>query len=224
VYDFIIYALTHFEGDPGKSHFMLSNMSTYEATTRPELEAGNCYRQPNGICNGIAPCTGLKNTGTDFIRIHSCECCTCWYEQFGLFSLSDRLNVSNGKFSVAKIDQVEQTAFNMMYKMRFEVRMQSLSDEAFRFWKAVRDQREAVTNIFQPATGRIPGNIVQVSGTSSPASGIFYASSLTAKSIYVNRGDEDATTIPVLQPKYGQYPCYKLAPNASVTPPDYWPE
>ncbi len=233
VYDYEIYANSSTKVDVSKTYFVWSNKMTYKALTKPEQEVAlnpPCYPSPDKptLCNFVAICTGLKNIGTNYDiiyeRVGPCECCTCWYDEYSAdIVLSDKYGSVGGRFREIPVDRVTQTGWNMMYKMRIEVSMQSLSPQAYRFWKAVRDQRSAITNIFQPITGKIPGNIIQTKGADSPAEGIFYATSLAQKVFYILRGDTPVQYIPTTDYKgAGWFPCPRLAPNATTTMPSFW--
>jgi hypothetical protein len=232
-YTFDIYANSSAEKISEDTHLMWWNKTTFKSTTHPEAEPNNCYRIPSlGRCNFVDPCTGLMNIGDDFrpqlVRVKPCECCTCWYDAFNSrVILNDKLGSTNGSFENLRIDRVPLDGYMMMYKMRIEASVVSLSSQAYRFWKAVRDQETAVSNIFQPITGKIPGNFTQIAGDTNgePAEGIFYATSWSGKHFYIDRNDVDPSIIPSTTFKNaGLFSCFKLFPNSSNTPPSYWVE
>jgi len=233
IYEYEIYANSKTNADLSKTFFMWSNKVTYKSTTKPELEYlvnPPCYRQLASpyYCNLVSPCTGLKNVGNNFLFVPEyvgpCECCTCWYDQYNRsIVLNDVYPSIDGVLSNIPVDKIEQTGWNMMYKMRVEISMNSLSKQGYRFWKALRDQREATTNIFQPITGKIPGNIIQTKGTTVPAEGIFYGTSLSQKVFYIVRGENPVSDIPTIDAKgIGYFPCQRLAPNSTTIMPSYW--
>lgn len=234
IHEYSIKANSSTGASTPNTYFMWSNKMTYKSVTRPELELkAPCYLQEDNHvrCNFVAPCSGLRNVGTnafpDIERVGPCTCCTCWYNQFSqVITLSDKFGSSGGRFVDIPIDRIELTGWNMMFKMRIEVSMQSLSLKAYLFWKAVRDQRNAVTNIFQPVTGKIPGNIIRIKGPEDrPAIGIFYATATHQKVFYIERGDTPVPDIPTTDFKgAGWFPCERLAPNASNVMPDFWIE
>ena len=234
-YDLRVYANSVAPVDNANTYFMWENKTTYKTKTKPEDEASDpkkapCYMQPNGVCNYVHPCSGILNVGStstpDFRNVHPCECCFCWYDQYnpGIL-LSDNLSSAGGRYRDILVDRVELTGWNMMFKMRLEVSIQSLSPQAYRFWKGVRDQRSASTNIFQPITGKITGNIIQTGGPDYQVGGIFYATSVNSKVLYVKRDDVDSKLLPSIElPHAGEFPCFKLAPNATTTLPSFWIE
>lgn len=232
IYEFWIYANSSV--DPGRSdgYFIWNNKTTYKAKTDPFAEyappQGQCYMRPDGVCNFVAPCSGFWNAATggkfDPKYVGPCECCICWYDMYNKsIVINDSFTSNNGVYRDVLVDRIEMTGWMMMYKMRFEISMQSLSPRAGRFWKALNAQRNAVNNLFQPATGAIPGNFQQLKGSDAPIEGIFYSSSVTTKEIYVLRGDVNPAIIPSTTFKgAGAFPCNKLAPNATTVMPDFW--
>jgi len=231
IYEYEIYTDCTTDADLSKTFFTWTNKMTFKATTKPELELNPpCYPREDkpAVCNLVAPCSGIKNVGTNFepslVRVGPCTCCNCWYEQYSAYILlSDNYPNVDGRYREILVDRIKQTGWNMMYKMRIEVSMQSMSKQAYRFWKGVRDQRSATTNIFQPITGKIFGNIIQTKGTPVPVEGIFYGTSVSRNVFYIVRGDTPINLIPSTNYKgAGWYPCTRLAPNARTTPPSYW--
>jgi hypothetical protein len=67
-----------------------------------------------------------------------------------------------------------------MYQFHVEVKHFSLTNNAFRFWKSIRDQQNATGDIFQPVIGKIPLNFKQLSGEDSPVQGLFYAAGMVS--------------------------------------------
>jgi len=166
------------------------------------------------------------NFAPKFDRIKPCECCVCWYDRYNdQVILNDKVASSGGGFRGVRTDRVPLTGWLLMYKMRAEVFMQSLSPQAREFWKNVRDQRTAVSNIFQPVTGKIKGNIVQTAGADEPAEGLFYATSIDTKVFYIFHDDVPENIIPTTKFKRSDwFSCLKLAPNATATEPAFWTE
>jgi hypothetical protein len=235
-YEFDFYVNSSSEEDLSKIHLMWGSRATYKALTNPEdepfdpMKGGNCYKnEEEHKCNYKDPCSGLKNIGNDFhpliVRVKPCECCFCWYDEFNdNVVLNDKINSVNGVFPDMMIGRVPVTFWNMMYKMRVELSILSLSQQAYEFWKGVRDQRSAVSNIFQPVTGKIPGNIVQIAGPSDPAQGVFYATAISSASFYILQGDIPDAARPPRPKDGGQFSCLKLAPYATSKQPSFWLE
>jgi hypothetical protein len=225
-YGFDIYANS--SNDIEHNRFLWSMKATFKSETHPELyREEECFFE-NGICNFVPPCSGYKNIGTQpanpiFIKVSDCECCTCWYDIFNSHVLlSDDYYSSATNFPDLKIDRIPLDGWIFMHKLHLEVSMFGLTKQSFRFWKAIRDQQNAVGNLFQPVSGKTPGNFYQVSGAESPALGIFYAAGVSTKQIDIKRSDvPDENLIPSTE-GLGIMDCRKLFPNATTTRPSFW--
>ena len=115
-----------------------------------------------------------------------------------------------------------------MYKIHVEVRQLSLTKRSFLFFKAIRDQQSAVNSLFQPISGRIPINFNQLSGEEEPVQGLFYATAISSKSLYLTRDEvPDLSLLPSLDVAPGAQridaiSCLDLFPGASATKPAFW--
>jgi hypothetical protein len=204
--------------------------ATFKGETHPEKDDKGCYYlEEIGGCNFAPPCSGYRNVGTPTNPIleqrYPCTCCICWYQIFNdeIFLSGDFLT---GLISVrgARIKTVPITALTISSGIRFEVSQLSLSSSAYRFWKAIRDQKDAVGSLFQPITGRIPTNFVQKEGKNTAVFGFFYAAGISGISRLVKRQDmpaEFAYSIPFNVPEYA-VDCRDLLPHSSATRPSFW--
>lgn len=195
---------------------------TFQVETNPELYDTICEA---GRCPKPLLCSGYKlNKGTDSIQyVGLCACCTCWSTFFNdELVLSDNQFVVNGRFNNIKVAYVPVTPWTFMYKVHSEVSQWSLSQQAFDFWKSVKAQKNASASLFQPITGKVPANFVQLSGTPAPVEGLFYAASAVSKSIYITRNDVSPQSIIPPQNLPFKNSCLKLFPNTTLTKPSYW--
>jgi hypothetical protein len=216
-------------GNLNNYYFIWKFTGTFRAETNPELanvERFGCTYY-NGKCNWKPVCSGLLNVASpdyppNFIQAKPCECCTCWYSIFNdKLTLSDNQLSQSGRFNNILLQSVPVNGWIFMHKLHVKVSQQSLTPRAFAFWKSIKDQKEAVNSLFQPITGKIPTNFIQISGPSSPISGFFYSTSLSEKSIYITRDDLPNTNIIPPTPVW-EDSCLKLFPFATNTKPDFW--
>jgi hypothetical protein len=206
--------------DRSTFNFLWKMKGTYQVTTNPER-----FTRPCGESRCPAPlaCSGyvLGPGGLEYVA--PCECCDCWVTFFNDAPvISDNQFNTNGKYTGVRLGYVPITQWTFLYKVHVEVLQYSLSRNAFAFWRAVRIQKEAVNNIFQPVTGKIPGNMVQVSGNPGPVEGLFFAAAVSTNSVFINVNDiPDPGVIP---PQSLPYPnnCTTLFPFSTTTKPDYW--
>ena len=214
-------------GDGG-SRFMWKMTGTFQAETRPECDNLNCYLL-DGKCNFAPACSGLLNIGStafrNLVRVKPCECCRCWYKIFNnkLVLSDDQLNFS-GNYNELYLHRIPVTPWIFMHKIHVEVSQISLTSNSFRFWKAIRDQKNAIGSLFQPITGKIPVNFIQLNGTASPILGLFYATSINKKSLYILRDN-----VPRLEELCAIPPgticcrsCLEAFPNATNVKPAFW--
>lgn len=216
-------------GDLNDFYFLWKFTGTFRAETNPELANVERYgcTYYNGKCNWKPVCSGLLNVAfpdypPNFIQDKPCECCTCWYSIFNdKLTLSDNQLLQLGRFNNIVVQSVPLNGWIFMHKLHVKVSQQSLSPQAFAFWKSIKDQKEAVNSLFQPVTGKIPTNFLQVSGSTSPISGFFYSTSVSEKSIYITRDDVPNVNMIPPTPRW-EDSCLTLFPFATNTKPDFW--
>jgi len=229
---------TNSSGSSGSEiRYMWNMIATFKAITHPELydplKPNGCYPIPEyfGRCNLIPLCTGLRNTGTNaapkWASVAPCQCCTCWYKILNKAPiLSESILSAKANYAALQVDRIPLDQWIFMFKVHAEVVQSTLSLNSFRFFKSVKDQKNAVGSLFQPITGKVPNNFIQVAGTTSPVNGIFYAAGVDAKSIYITRGDvPNQNLIPEVDFNIkgnGWFSCTELFANASTTKPNFW--
>lgn len=223
-------------------HFLWKSIGTFQSDTNPEMACeGNppvdcapCTNdRPCGqcsICNFKPLCSGLRNYGkiptylnAVFVRVAPCECCTCWYNLFNPIPiLSDNQLVGDGHYSAVKANYIPLNAWIFQHKVYIGVSQMSLSRQAFTFYNSIRTQKVAISSLFQPVTGKIPGNFVEINGSKVPIFGLFFATSITRKSISITRNDvHPQSLIPSVEIPW-KNSCLTLFPNGTTTKPSYW--
>ncbi len=217
--------------------YMWKLTGIFKAITHPELydpvKPNGCYPIPEyyGRCNLIPLCTGLRNIGLNaapkWVRVGPCECCTCWYKLFNSAPLlSDDLLTSKANFTAMFIDRIPLDQWIFMFKIHTEVAQSTLTNNSFLFFKSISDQKKATGSLFQPISGKIPNNFIQLEGTTAPINGIFYAAGVSTKGIYITRDDvPNQSLIPEVDFNIrgmGWFSCTELFPEATTTKPDFW--
>ncbi len=208
-------------GQPKDFYYLWKFAGTFKYDTNPELYSVKCGE---GECPKPLPCSSyvIGQTG-ELEYVKPCECCTCWANIFNPEPIiSDNETIRNGKFVNVNAGYIPITEWTFMHKVHAEIQQLSLSPQAFAFWKAVKDQKKSTGSLFQPQSGKIPSNFIQLSGTQSPIEGLFFATSIKSKSVYITRNDI---------PKQGIIPsvgllfkntCKDLFPYSTTSKPDYW--
>jgi hypothetical protein len=212
-----------FDSDAGglnSYYFLWKFVGTYQVETNPELYTVSCGE---ARCPAPLPCSAYILGQSGLEEVKPCECCLCWVNFFNdLPVVSDNQFNQNGKFIGVKAAYVPINQWTFLFKVHAEVQQLSISRNAFNFWNAIRTQKQAVSNIFQPVTGKIPTNLVQVSGTPGPIEGIFFAASVATKSVFITPMDvPDPNVIPEQDLPYPNS-CLTLFPFSTTTMPTYW--
>ncbi len=216
------------------NHLMWKFTGTFQSDTNPELKekepCGEITCQGCNRCNFKPLCSGLRNvfpfpgiTRAVFVRIGPCECCTCWYDFFNSQPLlSDDQFAQQGKFATQMAIHIPLDAWVFQYRVHAKVAQFTLSSQSFDFWRAVKDQKTAINSLFQPVTGKIKGNFVQISGPPVGVEGLFFAAGVATKSMFIDRGDvRSGVVIPDPGVAF-EDSCLKLFPHATTQKPEYW--
>lgn len=208
-------------GDQKGYYFLWKFIGTFQAETNPELWVETCGQ---GKCPRPRPCSGyIVGTDGQLVQVSECECCTCWYDiQNDVPIVSDDQFVEGGQFKSVKAGYVPLNKWTFLHKVHAQVQQRSLSRNAFDFWRAVKAQKEATTSIFQPVSGKIKGNFTQISGQQTPMEGLFYATSITRKSVYITREDVPNQALIPPQDLPFRDNCQLLFPNSTLEKPSYW--
>ena len=211
--------------------FIWKFKGTFQAETQPENYGGNnCfYLDEITKCNFVPPCSGYRNVGTNKVpkleKKFPCTCCQCWYNLY-----NDYLIISDGQFTGkgllkgVKAQNVPLNQWTLLHKIRVDMSQFSLTNNSFRFWKAIKNQKEAIGSLFQPITGRIQSNFVQVSGNPIPIEGLFYATSISSKVQYIKQFDlppDIVYQISLEKPMFGD-DCRLLFPYSTTVKPGFW--
>jgi len=160
-------------------------------------------------------------------------CCTCWaFIQNEIPIISDGQLIEGGHFNDVLAGTVPVNGWTFMNKVFARVIQFSLSPNAFHFWKQVRDQKLAEGSLFQTISGRITNNFFKVGkkGPQNEMYGIFYATSITSRGIWIERSDVPSLNmIPKIElaPATDNYdptkrPCSDFFPGSTTVRPSYW--
>lgn len=175
---------------------------TYVVRTEPKFT--HCKPPPFGChwcpdsCSGAIALVGggvpqdgyginPETNKIEYIIGLKCTCCRCWVTApENKPRVTDTRLSSNGKFLRVEMGTVPVNYYTFWEKYRVEVQQMSLSREAFDYWHAIQSQQEGIGSLFQPVGGKIPTNIFEVNNKVR-AFGIFYASAIHRKQIYLDK-------------------------------------
>jgi hypothetical protein len=215
---FNIYLDAH--AAPNENYVRWRYNGTYKAVTHPEEHSTflqvSSYRTP-------LPCSGYIITealgGGKLLKVDECTCCTCWVNQFEeLPLLSDRQFISDNQFKNLKIAEVPINNVTFFDKFMVEVEQMSLSEQTFNFFRLVRAQKEGASNIFQPPSGEISGNVIPVNSNAAVI-GIFWAASVRTKTLFIPRSE---VPYPLTDIDFVADACNQYYHNSSTAKPKLW--
>lgn len=212
--------------------FIWKMTATFQSDTQPQNYSPDqeCfYLEEIGICNFLPPCSGYVNIGTvripRFEKKYPCTCCQCWYTIYNDYIiLSDDHFFNRGQLREIKAQTVPLNQWTLQYKIHVALMQMSLTSNSFKFWKAIREQKDAINDLFQPVTGIIPKNFNQINGTEMSIDGLFYATAISSKTQDVRQFDlplEIKYPISLEEPLFAD-DCRKLFPNSSNLKPIFW--
>jgi hypothetical protein len=207
-------------GEKSNYRYLWKTSMTYKVQTNPEDHTLDCGRTK---CQDPLDCSGyiINPNGGGLLWVKPCTCCFCWISiRSEVPVVSDDI-VERGTFSHVKAGQVPVTGLTMSYKTRVNIQQLSLSEQAYKFWKAFRAQKDGIASLFQPANGKVTGNWVQVAGTAKPIFGLFYASSVSSSAADVSISDLPSASMVPPVGMYFPYSCLDFD-NSTNIQPDLW--
>jgi hypothetical protein len=222
-------------------YFLWKFRPTFKVDTYPELELEDDPRGSTpcsyididcdgcSVCNILAKCSGLRNIGTPldpiFIRFAPCTCCTCWYSVYNDRPvLTDYDYLNQGRFENFRVGSIRLDDYILQSKIYVDVDQYCLNRPSYLFYKAIKDQKDGATSLFQPPSGSIPSEFKQIAGSPDPIIGFFYTSSISRKTIVLTKDNVPKNSYPF---KNGplrliKRTCVGVYPNATTTRPSFW--
>lgn len=204
-------------GVPNQDDFVrLRMVATYKVESFPQLRT---HRVEGGEIPDPYPCSGyIRNQSNQLVKVGECECCICWpniYDEIP--SITDEQFTTNDIFRGEYVGFVPATRQTLYEKIRVEIQEMSLTEDTYLFWKLVKAQKEGLSNIFQPPSADIKGNIKALN-SGEEVLGIFWAAGIQTKSIYIER-----TEVPYIPQPVDtlRAPC-TFFPNSTNKLPSFW--
>lgn len=195
----------------------LKMVATYQVLTFPEKRT---TRDANGtIIPDPFPCSGYVYESNWLMKVDECTCCNCWVSVYDQVPVIANEQFTNNELFVGKeVGFVEASRRTMYDKIHVEVQQLSLTPETYQFWKLVRAQKLGASNIFQPPSGKLVGNIEAIN-SDEEVIGIFWAAAVHKRSIFLDRYDLPFAPLPIDEIIA---PCNDYFTNSSNSKPDFW--
>jgi hypothetical protein len=210
----------YIDADAGTNNFVRWRYTgTFRVQTHPDLHLtfsdGYWLKTP-------LPCSGVIVTpalgGGDLTQVAPCTCCSCWVNLYEPEPhLSDQQYVVNHQFRNVPVGDVPVNSNTFTDKFMVLVEQMSLTENAYTFFNLIKAQKVGATSLFQPPSGKVIGNIKAVNAL-SPIAGIFWATSVKSKYIFIQKSDVPYTIPP---DDFIRDSCL-IYPNSSTEKPSFW--
>jgi hypothetical protein len=166
------------------------------------------------------PCSGYINAKDQLVQVDDCSCCDCWvYEYNSRARVSQNQFVSNNQFKNVGVTRIPVDNWRFYRKYYVEVEQLSVSENVFEFWKRLAGQQQGTGSVFQPNAVKIQGNMRSVSHPDVEVFGIFAASAIVRRSMFIHRSNIPRLIAP---PDTITFDCRFSFDNADNERPLFW--
>ena len=196
----------------------------YRIVTNPELKIeilpwSNLPRPIPRECSGFRTAGHPSGSGYILVQTKPCTCCECYvYQREIAPQLSDDLLIADKQFNNIKVGEVPINNITFFDKYLIEVEQMSLTQTAFDFFKLIRIQKTEASNIFQPPSGELIGNVVALNSEDRVV-GLFWATAVSKKTMFLNRSD---VPYPLTNTETITESCLTYFDDATTTKPQAW--
>ncbi len=196
----------------------------YRVVTNPELRVIKLTYSTLPLpapryCGGYRTAGHPSGSGYILVKERECTCCECFVNEYeDAPQLSDDLLIADGQFNNIKVGEVPISNITFFDKYMIEVEQMSMTQTAYEFFKLIRIQKEEASNIFQPPSGELIGNVFPVN-SEDRVIGLFWATAISKKTAFLDKDDLPYTLTPMeIIPES----CLIYFKNATTTKPQGW--
>ncbi|MHA7131750.1 DUF4249 domain-containing protein [Algoriphagus namhaensis] len=148
------------------------------------------------------------------------DCCfTCWRSENtgnqSIFIAND--DNFNGLSTTLPVAFIPDNGLRFVDTYRIDLRQLSVSQEAYRFLRLVKQQAELSGSVFDPPPARITGNMLSLDNPDEVVLGYFMAAGESKRRIYIK-----ATELDFVQPKAIIPDDCRVVEGSSISPPADW--
>lgn len=196
----------------------------YRIVTNPELKLevlpwSNLPRPIPRACSGFRTAGHPSGSGYILVQYRDCTCCECYvYQHEKAPQLSDDLLIADKQFNNIKVGEVPISNITFYDKYLIEVEQMSMTQVAFEFFKLIRIQKTEASNIFQPPSGELIGNVFPLNSEDRVV-GLFWASAVSKKTKFLTKAD---IPYPLTSTETITESCLSYFDDATTTKPDAW--
>lgn len=213
------------DAGPGLGNFVRWRYKgVYRVVTNPELRVivlpwSDLPLVAPRYCGGYRVAGHPSGAGYILLKERDCTCCECYVTQDeDAPQLSDDLLIADKQFNNIKVGEVPISNITFFDKYMVEVEQMSMTQTAFEFFKLIRIQKKEASNIFQPPSGELLGNIKALNSEDRVV-GLFWATAISKKTAFIQKEE-----IPYPLTPFVTIPesCLIYFDNASTTKPESW--
>lgn len=203
------------ENTDGMQRWRSSSIS--EILTFPELRT---KKMNDEVVPDPLPCSGYINSNGTLKAVDTCSCCNCWvYDYSRNAVVSPAASANQNRFRDVAVARIPVDSWRFFRKFYFEVEQLSISENVYEFWKRVSAQQQGTGSLFQPNAVKVKGNIKCVSDPDKEVFGVFSATSITKKSMFLTRGQLPKQ---IAQPEQITFDCRYVMDNSTNIKPPFW--
>lgn len=189
--------------DQNNFYFWRTDKSTYILKTRPDL---------------YTPDPNLRDPPSREPEPKEC-CIVCFKTELlgsqGIYLEND--DNFNGLNTKVPAGYIEDDGKRFVETLRTDLRQMSISQEAYRFLRLVKQQTEISGSVFDPPPANIRGNIISLDNPEEVVLGYFIAAGETTKRIYIDKSQLDFRQPEVIIPD----DC-RVIEGSQLEPPSDW--
>jgi hypothetical protein len=172
-------------GNNPNNYFRWRWVGAYELLAYPQLRTK--IIPPNLEVPDPVPCSGVVYSGGLQV-LFPCQCCQCYKYDLGTsIQLSNNQYVATTAFNDMLVATIPYNDERMYFNYKVKVEQLSIDEDEYQFWNLVKKQQESRTDLFQPNTIRVQGNVSCVTDPKQRVLGRFTACGVVEKTYEIPR-------------------------------------
>jgi hypothetical protein len=168
------------KADPSSqtSYFRWRWLGAYYVKTYPDLRTK--IIPPKILIPDPVPCSGKVYNNGNLEVVFPCACCECYITDIpSTVNLSNNQYVAATEFNDMLIATLPYNSTRFYFNYKIRVEQLSLDEVSYEYWNLVKKQQESRSDLFQPNTIRIVGNVTCITDPKERVLGLFSACGLS---------------------------------------------